>query len=294
MRNHLLRTSVIAGIFLVAGCSSLDPAMDGLQYPATARIGTYNVENLFDMIDDPHRSDGPPTTRARLQALAEVILAVDCDILALQEVENVEILAEFNETYLNGMYPEVVLVEGNDPRGIDVAILSRIHLESVVSFRNREMVNPQDGSRIRFSRDVVAVQWEGGGGRLWTLLTTHLKSGVELRDRLLRRVQGEEIARICSQMGYIERQGRGLVVLAGDLNSEPWSDELRALRDLPLSDPARDLPYRSTHAGGKALDYVLLSPDADRRYLVGSYTIYREPPASEASDHYLVYLDLRP
>ena len=52
------------------------------------------------------------------------------------------------------------------------------------------------------------------------------------------------------------------------------------------------MPGRETHASGKTLDYILLSPDADARYVVGSYTIFNEKPADIASDHRLVYVDL--
>jgi len=285
-------TARIAFLILVlissAGCGSLSEP-DG---PGTFRIGTYNVQNLFDDRDDPDTFDDPAPPPERTNALAEVILAADCDILALQEVENLEVLQRFNSDYLGGLYEEIVLVEGNDPRGIDVAVLSKFPLLDVASYRNREIANPFTGRTIRFSRDLLAIGWRDDRGRTWRLLTTHLKAGGTSYDSVIRKLQVREISRICTEADYISRFGRGLTVLAGDLNAEPWADEIGPLSDLPYSDPARDLPYRFTHASGKVLDYILLSPEADRRYVVGSYTIYREPPSEEASDHYMVYLDL--
>jgi endonuclease/exonuclease/phosphatase family metal-dependent hydrolase len=260
--------------------------------PEYIRIATYNVKDMFDEIDDPHKTDGPPIEPDRLQALAEVIMAVDADILALQEVENLEFLQEFNEEYLGAGYPEVALIEGNDPRGIDVAVLSKIAILDVVSYKDRRIPDPVSGGTIQFSRDLVAVRFPGPGNSIWTLLTTHLKSGVEPESVERRTLQAEEIAEICREDGYVSQYGRGFVILAGDLNAEPWSDDLEALSGVPFSDPARDLPFRRTHAGGKVLDYILLSPDADSRYMVGSVTIYTEPPSRDASDHFPVYLDL--
>lgn len=44
------------------------------------------------------------------------------DILAVQEVEHIKILKQFNSDFLNGMYEHVVLIEGNDTRFIDVGV----------------------------------------------------------------------------------------------------------------------------------------------------------------------------
>lgn len=256
----------------------------------TIRIGTYNVKNMFDAADDPHKADDEAITPYRMEALAEVILAIDCDILALQEVENIEILRQFNSEYLHDLYSEIVLIEGNDPRGIDVAILSEIELSGIESFRDYEIRS--NDSIIYFSRDLVSVHWTGPDGSDWTLLTTHLKSGGDDASRNRRTHQAEAIARIIRDQRWVSWWGRGRCILAGDLNAEPWAEDLEALSAVPFSDPAKDLPYRYTHASGKVLDYILLSPDADSRYALGSVTVYRDGPVEYASDHFPVYLDL--
>ena len=282
----------ILPLFLLAapGCSASIPEN---RLCPTIRIGSYNILDLFDDVDDPHKSDSETADPDRLLQLADVILTADCDILMLQEVENISVLTEFNLVYLDGHYPEVILVEGNDPRGIDVGVLSQLPLTNVVSFADREFENPYRRSTSRFSRDLLSVQWIDPTGQSWTFLTTHLKAGSDWYDGVLRQLQAEEIAEICRERNFVSPTGRGLTVLAGDLNAQPWTNDLAALRDVPFSDPARDLPYRFTHASGMILDYILLSPDADRRYVVGSFKIFRDPPADEASDHYLVCLDLR-
>ncbi len=291
MRKAQITLLSIITVLTIAGCSSNHvPSVQSSS--DTLRIGTYNVQNLFDSVDDPHKADDPQPSAERLSMLAEVITSVDCDILALQEVENIEILRAFNEYYLQNRYMEVVLVEGNDPRGIDVAVMSKFPLDNVISYREREIPDVGGDGYIRFSRDLLAVQWSDPDGNTWSLLTTHLKSGTAPEDRLRRTAQAREIARICRSDSYISLMGHGNLILAGDLNAEPWSGDLGALSGVPFSDPARDLPYRSTHASRKVLDYILLSPSADRRYIIGSYTIYKEYPSEDASDHFLLYLDL--
>ncbi|MEM6639856.1 MAG: endonuclease/exonuclease/phosphatase family protein [Pseudomonadota bacterium] len=71
---------------------------------------------------------------AKLRALADAILANDPsgrgpDILVLQEVENRRVVEALREGYLaRADYLPVVLLEGRDARGIDVAFLSRLPL----------------------------------------------------------------------------------------------------------------------------------------------------------------------
>jgi len=291
MRKGQITLVTIITVLVFLGCTTADtPYFESSK--DRLRIGTYNVQNLFDDVDDPHKADEGQTTPERLSDLASVIISVDCDVLALQEVENIETLRAFNELYLGNLYQEIVLVEGNDPRGIDVAVMAKFPIENVISYRDREIPDITEDRTIRFSRDLLVVQWSDRAGNTWNLLTTHLKSGTTSADRLRRTAQAREIASICREDGYISTMGNGYVILAGDLNAEPWSGDLGALSGVPFSDPARDLPYRMTHASGKVLDYILLSPDADCRYIVGSYKIYKEYSAEDASDHYLIYLDL--
>lgn len=287
-----LAISMVVVMIVLPGCAQCKSiALSEIKHN-TIRIGTYNVKNLFDGMDDPLKLDDQIPEPQRLKAISEIIHRIDCDVLALQEVENLDILNWFNDEYLHGRYSNAILVEGNDPRGIDVAVLSNMEIKNVVSFRERDIYVAANHEFSKFSRDLLAVVWEGPDGRQWTLLTTHLKAGGMILDRERRKSQATAIAEIIREQGYVDKWGRGITILAGDLNAEPWEDDLAALSRVPFSDPGRDLPYRYTHASRKTLDYILLSPEADLRYIIGSYTVYRDYPASIASDHYPVFLDL--
>ena len=281
-------------VVALLGCAAPSEFRDEMRADrSTIRVGTYNMKDLFDEVDDPTKNDGPPTPPEQFEALAEVIKTIDCDILAVQEVENLSLLEEFNREYLGGLYSRVILIEGNDPRGIDVGVLSKIPLMDVRSHREMESPAPGGGEQAEFSRDLLVLSWLGPDGVKWTLMTTHLKAGRTAADCVRRTTQAEAIAKICRGEGYVSQWGRGMLILTGDLNAEPGAPEIRALNRVPFSDPARDYPWRGTHASGMALDYVLLSPEADARYVVGSVTVYRNPPVSRASDHFPVYVDLR-
>ena len=165
--NRALRMTALLSVAL-AGCSDLaTPAPGGEDSaPVTVTIMTFNVENLFDDVDDPARHDDtylPAAAKAdpahiagcneieverwrndcleldwnaerieyKLAVVAAAILQVDDghgpDIVALQEVETLAILERLRTEHLEAAgYGPAILIEGQDRRGIDVAFLSRL------------------------------------------------------------------------------------------------------------------------------------------------------------------------
>jgi len=93
-------------------------------------VATFNVENLFDN-KDPNPADPPKPSKAvyetKLNRIADVILAMGAPtIIGLQEVENIGVLEDLValEQLADYQY-QPALIEGTDPRGIDVAYLVR-------------------------------------------------------------------------------------------------------------------------------------------------------------------------
>lgn len=119
----------------------------------TVRIGTFNLENLlaryqFNKNIDPRKAvvDGWRADQRHFdiydetskKITAQTIRAADAHILALQEVENLDTLKRFRDLYLGGRkaYPYVVAIDGNDPRLIDVAVLSRYPLVNIRTYQH--------------------------------------------------------------------------------------------------------------------------------------------------------------
>ena len=169
--------------------------------------------------------------------IAERILAMDLDVLAVQEVEDIEVLKEFNQTNLGNLYPFRVLIEGNDPRFIDVGVLSKLPIGAVTSFQTA--VHPDDPSERIFGRDLleVAILNPGRTRTLLTLYNTHLKShfgdddndglGEQANDTRRRR-QAEMMQTIIGER--MRTDSRFLV--AGDMNDPPAATALTALRTI--------------------------------------------------------------
>jgi predicted extracellular nuclease len=168
--------------------------------------------------------------------VARRILDMDVDVLGLQEVEDVATLRNFVREYLDNAYRHVALIEGNDPRLIDVALVSKLPLGRVVSWQQTRHESEPTGLPI-FSRDVLEVDVLAPGRtkRLLTVYVNHLKSKFtehraghplheqELADAATRRgMQAETLMQI------VERQQRpdGRYVVLGDMNDSAESEPL--------------------------------------------------------------------
>lgn len=124
------------------------------------------------------------------------------------------------------------LVPGNDPRFIDVAVLSKLPIGAVTSFQTA--VHPDDASQRVFGRDLLEVEIlsESRLLRLFTLYNTHLKShfgdddGQEKSaNDVRRRRQAETIHRIVGE----RQRPDSRYVITGNMNDPPDAPTLAAM-----------------------------------------------------------------
>jgi len=135
------KLGVLFFIALMVSCKTTK--MDYNEYSDAAAkakfdLMSYNVENLFDTIDDPNKADEDFTPNGKLQwnsakyyeHLNHTVDAITNKgtsfpaIVALIEVENGAVLNDLvNTSYLKGKGYQVVWYEGPDERGIDVAMI---------------------------------------------------------------------------------------------------------------------------------------------------------------------------
>jgi endonuclease/exonuclease/phosphatase family metal-dependent hydrolase len=201
---------------------------------------------------------------------ARVIHDVAADILGVIEAENRIALKRFTDASLlvagRPRYPQVMVVDGNDERGIDVGILATAEYPLV---GQRSHVDDTDSMGRIFSRDCPEYHFRTPAGQRLVVLVNHLKSkgyGGKVASDALRRRQAQRIAEI--YRGLVA-DGLPDVAVVGDLNDTPDSDSLAPLlRDTDLLDicshPAfedggRPGTYGYCTARNK-IDYVLLSP----------------------------------
>ncbi|OVE90418.1 endonuclease [Agrobacterium tumefaciens] len=181
----------------------------------------------------------------QLSALA--IADADADILCLQEVDNMAALQAFEYGYLYRMvgngYLQKYLVEGNDSRGIDVAVVMReetrdgdkievvdIKSHAALTYRNLDLFNPalaatnQIDDKI-FKRDCLEIDLRIGGKPL-TLYVTHFKSMTNSRDPVdarlatmpIREAEAMAVRRIIENRWGVGNSRNKNFAICGDMN----------------------------------------------------------------------------
>lgn len=216
----------------------------------------YNVENLFDTINDEDINDDeftPEGTRRwtisrynrKLHSLAKVIVAAGGwyppEMVGLCEVENQGVVEDLiTRTVLSNFNYGVVHVESRDRRGIDVSFIYNRDVVNIVSY---DTIEPGmgDGREEWRSRPVLYIETEVGG-EIVHLFLNHWPSrrGGVLGGQRLRKLLASEIAEAAA--GIREREGEdAAIVIAGDFNCSPDDEEMLILESARFVNMARDL-----------------------------------------------------
>jgi endonuclease/exonuclease/phosphatase family metal-dependent hydrolase len=258
-----------------------------------------------------------PTNEIGTRMTARVIQDVGADIMGIVEAEDRPSLVRFNEELLGGVYAHLMLIDGNDERGIDVAIMTRagFKIESICS-----NVDTVDAIGTVFSRDCPKYEISTPNGTVVHILVNHFKSqsggGGDKRKR-----QAAEVRRIADDL---IQQGEHVVVL-GDLNEGPKAGQTQADNLVSLYDNDSALldcyslpgfavgnrPGSFDSCGlSNRLDYIFISKSLEisfnggglfRKGLWGGrvtrptkWDTYPEMTASveQASDHSAAFIDL--
>lgn len=252
---------------------------------ATVRIATFNCENLFARYKfrrnvDPETTvpDGwlPDRTRFDLndddakRITGNAIEETDADVIALQEVENMGTLKRFRSRHIDRgsrNYPHIALIDGNDPRLIDVAVLSKLPITRIRSHQHLKE-SPRSRSYI-FSRDCLEVDVAVGNKTL-TLFVQHYKSmmGGRAQTRERREKQVKATRAIVERRFGRTGAGDHPWAVLGDFNDymEPGTSLSRLVNWNQVEDVIARLPEeeRWTHYWNRQrqyrqLDYILLS-----------------------------------
>ena len=270
-----------------------------------------------------------PVNETAVRMTAKVIDEVAADVLAVVEAEDRPALVRFNEQLLGGRYGHVMLVDGNDARGIDVGLLTAPDIEITTIRSHVDEPDPDAASsRPLFSRDAPVFQLRTPNGTDLWVIVNHLKSqsfsGGKNPDPLRTR-QSERLADIYKDL---RQQGAQHIAVVGDFNKGPTNDtppkhptlealfkssnKLVDVTTLPVFDLG---PKPGTFQGcslRNRLDYIFLSPELAatvtgggvfRKGLWGPPTQVKRPTAWEAygeikrsvhaaSDHAAVWVDV--
>ncbi|WP_346355272.1 endonuclease/exonuclease/phosphatase family protein [Azotosporobacter soli] len=203
---------------------------------------------------------------------AQVILDANVDVLCLVEIENMTTINAFNSQALQHKYSQYISIDSpNDPRGIDVACLSKFPILQIKThvFDDFSTYHPI------FSRDCLEVKLDLGTYGHLTVLCNHFKSQRAFSaadadaSAAKRKAQAQRVVEIINNYD-LETE---MIAVMGDLNedsSNPYNS-LKPLFDCdnlyPVVDPSLSIDQRYSHyyAGGthgnklSQLDYIFIS-----------------------------------
>ncbi len=257
--------------------------------PVSFSVATWNVENLFDALDDPEKEDerfNSAQVEAKLEAVARVLIAMDADVVALQEVENERILDMLADGPAAALgYDQRFLFEGFDPRGIDVACLARVPVSGAASHIGEDFPNEDGSERYFFTRDALEIFAEPGGIPVTVMVLHFISMADRFNDdrRLAEALQARRIADARVGMG-MQR-----FLFAGDMNDFPDSDVLDAITggpeftDLTVNVPIADRWTFQFRGEQQQVDYIVGTPIMQSE--VDEVVILHGPEVEAASDH---------
>ena len=258
---------------LILGCAAdvtpkdkpKEPGFGVSSNPDSIVVMTYNVENLFDTVDDENRNDETylpielkqsdehkETCKAnnnnqnylkqclefdwseerlsiKLKRLAEVILSVNDgqgpDVLIVEEVENINALNLLNNALAGSAYPTVVLIEGPDVRGIDIGMLSRFPLESA---ELHAIPVVEYGIANRPTRSILQSDFKLPSGELFTAFGVHFPSPSHKNSE-------RALAFSVLKEAYHHLPENRMVVAGGDFNITSENDDKTNIVDFEMN-----------------------------------------------------------
>lgn len=235
----------ILTIFLLA--SSVCFSQDAKTYQIRT-IGFYNLENLFDPVNDPDKYDEaspimemPESLRKeayqkKLKNMAHVIAEIGHQqtnnapvLLGIAEVENRRVIEDLiNQPILLSYHYGIIHYDSPDIRGIDVALLyQKKAFRPIVSSSHRLLIYEAENPKKRvYTRDQLLVKGSLDGDILY-LIINHWPSrrGGEAKSRYKRESAAALNKRLIDSIQVKEPYAK--IITMGDLNDGPTNSSLK-------------------------------------------------------------------
>ena len=285
------------------------PKAGGIEITASGRADWIGSLDLRD----------EPINEVATQNTARVIAQLEPDILGVVEAEHRPALVEFCSVMVPAAggqkFRHVMLIDGNDARGIDVGIVTKDGFPIGVMKSHVDDQLP-NGDTV-FSRDCPQFDIATPTGKKITILVNHFKSkgfGTPAASNARRRKQAERVREIYQEL---RTAGVANIAVIGDFNDTPDSNPLQPpignsdLKDIFLHPAFDDGGFPGTFGLGNAdnkIDYILLSPALFDKVQAGGvfrkgvwpgsrprrWDVFPEltKPVEAASDHAALWADL--
>lgn len=236
---------LIAALFILYSC-------DEKKKPhADVTIAFYNVENLFDTIDDPSINDeeflpegkqkwDSKKYERKLKNMSDVLLSIDTlnppAIIGLAEVENKLVLEELiSHSGLKNYGYDIIHENSPDRRGIDVALIFRSEFYEPEKNEWINITFPHDSSYT--TRDILYSKGKIFGDEIIHIFINHWTSryGGAEATAPNRKFIGSLLKTKTDKILRTDPQAR--IIILGDLNDNPTDVSLtESLKAKPVSE----------------------------------------------------------
>ena len=203
-------------------------------------VGFWNVENLFDLENNPNKNDDEFSIGGRknvdqeiydlkLKQCSEVLSDLNVDVLGLCEVENLVVLNDLNIAYPGRDY-RIIHYESPDNRGIDNALLYDPDRFSIIS--SKPILNKlKNGGN---TRDILYVEGNYQSRRLH-LFVNHWPSNYGGREKSIpKRKSTAEL--IIKEIEMLQKSDEfAEIILLGDFNENPDEQNIKLLEKIGLT-----------------------------------------------------------
>ena len=203
-------------------------------------VGFWNVENLFDLENDPNKNDDEFALGGRkkvdqqiydlkIKHSSEVLQDLDVDVLGLCEVENYKVLNDLNDAYKGRDY-DIIHYESPDNRGIDNALFYDKNRFSIISSRAIENKLKNGGP----TRDILHVLGEYNNARLH-IFVNHWPSNYGGKEKAIpkRTETAQLIIKEIENILSVEKSAE--IILIGDFNEDPDDKNIMLLEKIGLT-----------------------------------------------------------
>ena len=206
------------------------PVIAGTSFAQTYKIGFYNVENLFDTINDPKKNDeeflpggkmewNGKRYREKLTHINEVMDAMgQILILGMCEIENEQVMRDVVKQSKYAKTHGVVHYESPDERGIDVGMIYDSTKLKCISSGNIRFTLP--GKDKPSSRDIVWAKFLHKKDTLFVLVNHWPSRRGGTDDSEKNRLEAAQNARRFIDSVEIKNPKYKLILM-GDLNDYP-------------------------------------------------------------------------
>ncbi|MDG2173844.1 MAG: endonuclease/exonuclease/phosphatase family protein [Flavobacteriaceae bacterium] len=211
-------------------------------------IAFYNVENLFDTINDINKNDEASPImeikfnrseiyKKKVKNMASVIEDIGSDlvnkspsIVGLSEVENRNVIEDLlNNKHLSNKNYDIVHYDSPDERGIDVGLIYNKDVFKVNSTKSHELIiYDNNSSKRNYTRDQLVVSGLLDN-ELIHIIVNHWpsRSGGEERSRAGRMAAAELNKKIIDSLQSKYKNAK--IITMGDFNDDPHDDSMKKI-----------------------------------------------------------------